>query len=86
MLSNQENFVVVSEAVVQSCSVKKSVLKIFPKFTGKHLYQSIFFNKVPGLRPAVLLEKGLWFRCFPVNFSKFRRILFLKEHLRWLLL
>ena len=25
---------------------KKGVLKNFPKFTGKHLYQSLFFNKV----------------------------------------
>ena len=27
----------VTEAVVQRCSVKKRVLKIFTKFTGKHL-------------------------------------------------
>ena len=30
----------------QRCSVKKSVLKNFAKFTGKHLRQSLFFNKV----------------------------------------
>ena len=34
------------------CSVKKGVLKNFPKFTGNHLGQSLFFNKVAGLRPA----------------------------------
>ena len=28
------------------CSVRKGVLKIFAKFTGKHLWQSLFFNKV----------------------------------------
>ena len=28
----------------------------------------------------------LWLRCFPVNFVKFLRTLFLTEHLRWLLL
>ena len=33
---------------------KKSVLKNFTKFTGKHLCQSLFFNKVAGLRPATL--------------------------------
>ena len=33
----------------QSCSVRKGVLKTFPKFTGKHLCQSFFFNKVAGL-------------------------------------
>ena len=30
------------------CSVKKGVLKDFVKFTGKHLWQSLFFNKVAG--------------------------------------
>ena len=29
---------------------KKGVLRIFAKFTGKHLYQGIFFNKVAGLQ------------------------------------
>ena len=47
------------------CSVKKGVLKNFAKFTGKHLCQSLFFNKVAGLR----LQKELWHRCFPVNFG-----------------
>ena len=32
------------------CSVKKGVLRNFVKFTGKHLCQSLFFNKVAGLR------------------------------------
>ena len=31
---------------------KKYVLKSFTKFTGKHLCQSLFFNKVAVLRPA----------------------------------
>ena len=31
---------------------KKSVLRNFTKLTGKHLRQSLFFNKVVGLRPA----------------------------------
>ena len=31
-------------------------------------------------------KKRLWHRCFPVNFVKFLRILFLTEHLWWLLL
>ena len=46
-----------TEAVTQSCSVKKSVLKNIAKFTGKHLCQSLFFNKVAGQRPASLLKK-----------------------------
>ena len=32
-------------------------------------------------RPATLLKKGLWHRCFPVNFAKFLRTPFLREHL-----
>ena len=31
----------------------------FAKFTGKHLCQSLFFNKIAGLRPATLLKKRL---------------------------
>ena len=38
------------------------------------------------LRPAALLKKRLWYRCFPVNFAKFLKTPFLTEHLRWLLL
>ena len=31
------------------CSVRKGFLRNFAKFTGKHLCQSLFFNKVAGL-------------------------------------
>ena len=37
------------------------------------------------LRPATLLKKRLWYRCFPRSFAKFRRAS-PTEHLRWLLL
>ena len=63
----------------QRCSVRKVVLGNFTKFTGKHLFQSIFFNKVAGLRPATLLKKRLWHRCFPVNFVEFLRTPFLQN-------
>ena len=39
-----------------------------------------------GLRPATLLKKRFWHRCFPVNFAKFLRTPTFTEHLRWLLL
>ena len=39
-----------------------------------------------GMRPIILLKKRLWHRCFPLNFAKFLRTPFLKEHLRGLLL
>ena len=37
-------------------------------------------------QPATSLKKRHWYRCFPVNFSKFLRTPFLTEHLRWVLL
>ena len=63
------------------CSVKKGVLRYFAKFTGKHLCQRLFFNKVAGLRPATLLKKSLWHRCFPMNFAKFLRTPFYRTPL-----
>ena len=63
----------------QRCSMKKGVLRNFTKFPGKHLCQSLFFNKVAGLRPATLLKRRLWYRCFPVNFVKFLRTRFLQN-------
>ena len=73
---------------------KKDVHRNFTKFTGKHLCQSLFFNKVAAcrvsflikLQPATLLKKKFWHRCFPVNFAKILRTPFLTDHLRWLLL
>ena len=36
---------------------KKGVLKNFAKFTGKHLCQSLFFNKVADLIPATIVKR-----------------------------
>ena len=38
---------------------EKDVLKDVAKFTGKRPCQSLFFNKVADLRPAILLKKRL---------------------------
>ena len=57
----------------------KGVPRNCEKFTGKHLCPSLFFNKVTGLRPATLFKTRLWHRCFPVNFAKFLRTLFLQN-------
>ena len=70
---------ILQEAVAGRCSVKKVFLEISQKSPGKHLCQSLFFNK-----KTRLLKKRLWHRCFPVNFAKFLRIRLLTEHLRWL--
>ena len=63
----------------QRCFTQKGVLRNFTKFTGKHLCQSIFYNKVASLRPATLLKKRHWHRCFPVNFVKFLTTPFLQN-------
>ena len=55
-----------------------AVLINFTKFTGKHLFQSPFLNKVASLRPANLLKKRLRHKCFTVNFVKFLRTTFLQ--------
>ena len=37
---------------LHSCSIKKRALENFAKFIGKHLCQSLFFNKVADLSPG----------------------------------
>ena len=64
---------------LRRCSAKKGVLRNFTKFTRRHLCQSLIFNNVAGLRPATLLKKGLWHKCFPVHFPKFPRTHFLQN-------
>ena len=66
-------------------SCKKGIPRNFTNFLGKQLCQSLFFDKVAGFRPATLLKKRLWQRCFPKNFVKFLRTPFLMKHLWWLL-
>ena len=65
---------------------KIGVLKHFAIFKGKQMCWSLFFNKVAGLRPAVLLKNRLQRRCFLANIDKFLRTGFYIEQLQWLLL
>ena len=46
---SEKEIVRVSRSSHQRCSITKGVLRNFAKFTGKHLCQSFFFNKVAGL-------------------------------------
>ena len=66
----------------QRCSVRKDVLRNFPKFTGKHLCQSLFFNKVAGLRPATLLKKETLAQVFSCEFCENSKNTFFTERLR----
>ena len=70
----------------QEVFCQKGVLRNFAKFTGNTCVRVSFFNKVASLRPATLLKKRLWHRCFPVNFTKFLRTQFCIEHPWWLLM
>ena len=67
---------------------RKGVLRKSEKFTGKHLCQILFLNKVAGLqhKACIFIKKRLWHRYFHVNFAKFLRRHFLIEHFWWLFL
>ena len=69
------------EAVVQRCSVKKVFLKISQNPQESNCARVYFLIKLQtsDLRPATLLKKRLWPRCFPVNFAKFVGSLLLKS-------
>ena len=62
------------------CSVRKGVLRNFAKFTGKHPCQSIFLNKVSGLRPVTLLKHRPC-HVFPCEFWEISKNNLLAEHL-----
>ena len=53
--------------------MQKGVLKNFTNFTGKHLCQSFFFNKVVALRPVTLLKKETLVQVFSCEFCEVSR-------------
>ena len=57
----------------QEVFYRKRCFKNFTKFTGKHQCQSLFFNKVTGLRSEDLtfIKKETLAQVFSVIFSKF---------------
>ena len=55
-----------TEAVVWRCSVKK----IFTKFTGKHLCQGPFFNKVADLEAYDIIKKETLAQVFSCEFCE----------------
>ena len=58
------------------CSVGEGVLRNFAKFLEKHLCQSLFFNKVAGLRKKETLT-----RVFSCEFCEIFKNTFFTEHL-----
>ena len=64
----------------QRCFVRKSGLRNFAKFTGKQLYQSLFFNKVFKLYLKTLAQ------VFPCDFCEIFKNTFLQNSSERLLL
>ena len=63
-----------------TCSVRKAVLRKFIKFTEKHLWKSVLFDKVAGLSTAALLKKRLP-QVFSYEFCEISKNTFFTEHL-----
>ena len=55
---------------------KKDILRNVPKFTGKHLCQSLFFNKVAGLRSATFVKKETLAQVFSCEFCESSKNIF----------
>ena len=60
---------------------KKNVLRSLTKFTEKHLCQSLFFNKIAGLRPATLFKKETLAHVFSCESCKIFKNTFFTENL-----
>ena len=85
----------------QVSSDETLIHETFPRATHNFIFcstrQKYYFfcseNSIPiyiscgrCCRPATLLKRRLWHRCFPMNLAKFLRTPFCIEHLWWLLL
>ena len=70
--------IILPEAIVQRCSVKR-YSKEFCKIYRKTPVPESLFNKVAGISPATLLKKRLWKRSFSMNFPKSLRTTFLQN-------
>ena len=59
--------------------MRKGFLRNLAKFTGKHLCQSLFFNKV-------FIKKDALVQAFSCKFCEISKNIFFTEHLRWMVL
>ena len=62
-------------------SVRKGVLRNSAKFTGKHLYQSLFFNNVAGLVACNFIKKETLAQVLSREFCKISKNTFFTEYL-----
>ena len=65
---------------------KKGVYRNFTKFTGKHLCQSLFFNKELQTSAINFVKKETLPQMFSCEFCEISNKSFFTEHLWWLLL
>ena len=72
---------ILSRSRHRRCSVKKVFLEIVQNSQENTCVGVSFLIKLQasGLRPATLLKKRVWRKCFPVNFAKFLGIPFLQS-------
>ena len=75
-ISNKVISMIIHRSSHRRCSVRKGFLRNCLKVTGKYLCQSLYFNKVGS---ATVLKKRLRRRCFPIDFAKFLRTVFLQN-------
>ena len=67
--------------VIMKMAADKNLSKFHANSQKNTCVRVSFFNKVAGLKPATLLKKRLWHRCFLVNFEKFLRAPFYRTPL-----
>ena len=72
--------------IQKRCSVKKVFLEILQNSQKKTYARASFLIKLQAWGLQLYQKKRLWHWCFLGNVAKFLRILFLIEHLWWLLL
>ena len=70
-----------SRSSQQRCSVGKGVLRNSVKFKGKHLCQSLFFNKVAGLEAFNFIKKETLTQVFCCELCEISKSTFFTEHL-----
>ena len=66
--------------------LRKGNLKIYNKFTGKHLRQNVISVRLLSNLLCNFIEIALWHGCSPVNLQHISRTPFSKNTSEWLLL
>ena len=76
-----QKFITKPQSQSMTEAATRGVLRNFAKFTGKHLCQSLFFNKVAGAA-CNFIKKETLTQVFSCEFCEISKNTFFKEHLR----